>query len=201
MRDFFLPLAAAVLFLLADNALAGGDDGPGDPEFAANDGDLDSPVSPLEAPQGNYNIIEDGDVYVLNRDTFAHFVMPKDLVLVEFYAPWCGHCKRLEPEYSKAAKILKEKTPGVVLAKVDASKETELAKEYMVQGFPTLTLFRKGVKQEDYDGERNAGAIVEYLQKQNDPNWKPPPSAVVSLAAENFTKFVKEQKLTLVWTS
>ena len=45
-------------------------------------------MNPLEQPKGNYHIIEDEGVYVLNRDTFAHFVMPKDLVLVEFYAPW-----------------------------------------------------------------------------------------------------------------
>jgi protein disulfide-isomerase A4 len=176
----------------------GGDDGPGDPDFTANDGDLESPVSPLEAPTGNYHVIEDKGIYVLTRENFAHFVMPKEIVLVEFYAPWCGHCKKLDPEYVKAAKMLKEKAPGVILVKVDASKESELAKEYMVQGFPTLTLFRKGVKQEDYDGERNAEAIVEYMLRQNDPKWKPPASAVVPLVMDNFTKFVKEEKLTLV---
>ena len=42
----------------SDRVSAGGDDGPGDPDFSANDGDLDSPVRPIEAPQGNYNIIE-----------------------------------------------------------------------------------------------------------------------------------------------
>ena len=68
--------------------LAGADDGPGDQEFKENDGDLESDVNPLEAPKGNYLVIEDAGVHVLSRDTFAHFVMPKDLVLVEFYAPW-----------------------------------------------------------------------------------------------------------------
>ena len=53
-----------------------------------NDGDLENELNPLEQPKGNYHIIEDEGVYVLNRDTFAHFVMPKELVLVEFYAPW-----------------------------------------------------------------------------------------------------------------
>ena len=61
-------------------------------------------------------VIEDDGVSVLSRDTFAHFVMPKDIVLVEFYAPWCGHCKSLEPEYASAAKELKK--DGISLAKV-----------------------------------------------------------------------------------
>lgn len=190
LRDLLL------LFLAFGLALAGGDDGPGDPEFSANDGDLDSPVNPLHTPTGNYHVIEDEGVFVLNRDTFAHFVQPKELVLVEFYAPWCGHCKKMEPEYSKAAKKLAPS--GLVLAKVDATKESELAKEFMVQGFPTLILFRKGEKVEDYSGERTAEAMVEYMLKMNDPNWKPPPSAIVHLGADNFTKFVKEEKLSLV---
>ena len=81
-----------------------------------NDGDLESDVNPLEAPKGNYLVVEDEGVHVLTRDTFAHFVMPKPLVLVEFYAPWCGHCKTLEPEYAKAAKQLK--ADGIPIAKV-----------------------------------------------------------------------------------
>ena len=74
-----------------------GDDGPGDPEFSPNDGELENAVNPLKAPEGNYIIAEENGVPVLNRDTFAYFVKPKGLVLVEFYAPECVHCKQLEP--------------------------------------------------------------------------------------------------------
>jgi len=185
-----------VLLCLVGAVIAGADDGPGDPDFRANDGDLESPVLPLKAPEGNYHVIEEEGVAVLNRDTFAYYTFPKDLVLVEFYAPWCGHCKKMEPEYAKAAQILKE--DGIHLAKVDATKEGALANEYFVQGFPTLILFRKGVKVEDYSGERTSSAIVEYMRKQADPNWAPPPSAVIKLTNDNFTKVAKTKELMLV---
>ena len=76
-----------------DDPSSNPDLGPEDPEFVANAGELESDVVPQQKPKGNYHIIQDKGVYVLNRDTFAHFVMDKDVVLVEFYAPWCGHCK------------------------------------------------------------------------------------------------------------
>merc|ERR1711953_914020 len=117
------------LIVISSSVLAAEDDGPTDEKFRANDGELESDVNPMNTPKGNYHIVEDYDgVTVLNRDTFAHFVNPRDLVLVEFYAPWCGHCKKLEPEYKKAAEELKK--DGIILAKVDASKEVELAKEH-----------------------------------------------------------------------
>jgi len=190
-------LSLGTIFWVVATVRASADDGPGDPNFKENEGDLESILNPLEQPKGNYHIIQDEGVYVLNRDTFAHFMMPKELVLVEFYAPWCGHCKSLEPEYVKAAKALKDE--AVYLAKVDATKEPELAKEYFVQGFPTLLLFRKGVKIESYEGGRTSGEIVEYMRKQNDPNWKPPPSVILQMSQDNFTKIAKTKDLMLVY--
>ena len=77
--------------------------------------------------------------------------------MVEFYAPWCGHCKKLAPEYIKAAEMLEGS--GVPLVKVDATEETRLAKKYEIKGYPTIKWIHNG-EAEDYKGARNAEAIA-----------------------------------------
>lgn len=76
---------------------------------------------------------------------------------MEFYAPWCGHCKSLAPEYKKAAETLE--AAGIKLGAVDATAEKELGDKYEVKGFPTLFVFKDGVKT-PYEGGRNHDAIV-----------------------------------------
>ena len=63
--------------------------------------------------------------------------------MVEFYAPWCGHCKNLEPEWNAAATELKGK---VKFAKVDATAEQKLAQQFAIQGYPTIKYFNYGAK-------------------------------------------------------
>lgn len=74
----------------------------------------------------------------------------KDIWLVEFYAPWCGHCKALEPEWNQAAADLKGK---VKFGKVDATAETGLAQKFGVQGYPTIKYFDYGSKASPRDAK------------------------------------------------
>ena len=71
------------------------------------------------------------DVAVLDPSNFDEFIA-QELTLVEFYAPWCGHCKSLAPEWAKAAAKARQLTPPVQLAKVDADKHRDLAERYDV---------------------------------------------------------------------
>ncbi|XP_015913469.2 protein disulfide-isomerase A4 [Parasteatoda tepidariorum] len=158
---------------------------------------LEDDIPVVEGDGGIIKTAVEGDVLILTKENFDIQVSSKDIMLVEFYAPWCGHCKALEPEYAKAAKILKEEASSIYLAKVDATTEAELASRFDVSGYPTMFIFKKGVKV-PYDGPRTALGIVEYMKERSDPNWKPPPEAVITLNKENFEDIVSNAAIILV---
>lgn len=113
--------------------------------------------------------VDEKDVVVLTDRNFSDFIENNKYVMVEFYAPWCGHCKAMAPEYAAAATELKAlDTEKVVLAKVDATEENELAENYQVQGFPTVYFFIDG-EHKPYTGQRSKEAIVTWIKKKIGP--------------------------------
>ncbi|XP_050538934.1 protein disulfide-isomerase A3 [Daktulosphaira vitifoliae] len=109
----------------------------------------------------------------LSDSDFESSVSEYDTSLVMFYAPWCGHCKKLKPEFEKAAKTLLTEDPPVTLAKVDcteAGKDT--CNKFGVSGYPTLKIFRNGEMSKEYNGPRDASGIVKYMKSQVGPSSK-----------------------------
>lgn len=84
-------------------------------------------------------------------------------LLVLYYAPWCGHCKRLMPEWEKVEKA-HQGDAKVKVTKVNCDKEPEKAKKEGVQAFPTIILYKNGEKQV-YQESRTAQAIEAFLSK------------------------------------
>lgn len=110
----------------------------------------------------------DNGVLVLSDDNFDEAIAKYDYLLVEFYAPWCGHCKKLAPEYEAAAEVLKAQDPPLTIAKVDATEQKALAERFEIKGFPTLQWFNHGTKM-DYTGGRTKDTIVEWINKKTGP--------------------------------
>jgi protein disulfide-isomerase A1 len=96
------------------------------------------------------------DVISLTKETFNDFLAEHDLVLAEFFAPWCGHCKALAPQYEEAATELKAK--NIALVKVDCTAEEDVCREQEVTGYPTLKVFRGPDNVKPYQGARKTEA-------------------------------------------
>lgn len=122
----------------------------------------------LAEPESDGFEREDG-IIVLTGENFQKALDHFDNLLVEFYAPWCGHCKAFAPDYVKIASILRDKNQNVACAKVDAPEEQELIEKNDIQGFPTLKLYRKDKKTDTYQGFRSVDTLVDWVTRKIGP--------------------------------
>ena len=103
-----------------------------------------------------------GHPLALTQQTFAKAITRNDIpVLVDFWAPWCGPCKMMAPQFEQAAKTLE---PHIRLAKVDTEAEQMLGAQYGIRSIPTLALFKGGKEVARQAGAMGAADIVRWVQ-------------------------------------
>merc|ERR1719184_84678 len=104
-----------------------------------------------------------GPVKVVVGKNFDEIVNdPSKDVLIEFYAPWCGHCKSLAPKYDKLGEKMAEE--AVEIVKMDATAN-DVPSDFDVKGFPTIYWVKKGDKPVSYNGGREVDDFVKYIAK------------------------------------
>lgn len=130
------------------------------------------PFIPSVQAQGFY---KNTDVFELDTTNFDKVVLDSNhTTIVEFYAPWCGHCRSLKKDYTKAAKHLKD-IVQVAAVNCDYAKNKHICSKYKIEGYPTILGFRPpkinleksdpikyGHATEKYVGARNTKGIVDF---------------------------------------
>ncbi|KAF9102226.1 hypothetical protein BGX27_011122 [Mortierella sp. AM989] len=110
-------------------------------------------------------IKESSRVEVLTDKSFEEKVHKSGKAyLVEFYAPWCGHCKALAPTIEKVGRDFSHEK-NVVIAKIDATAETATAQKYGIDGYPTIKFFGTNGSIREYEGDRTEHAILAFVNK------------------------------------
>jgi len=123
-----------------------------------NSGKLDKYLKTQSVPESN-----DESVFTLVGSQFNEIIGKDKDVFVEFYAPWCGHCKKLAPEWEKLGDAFNE-VENVIIAKIDAT-ENDTPED--IKGFPTLIFYPKGKKTGiKYQGDRKADDMIEWVKSQ-----------------------------------
>lgn len=123
--------------------------------------------------------------------------------LVEFFAPWCGHCKTLAPTYEELGQKFAYAGNKLSIAKVDADEHKTLGRRFGVQGFPTIKWFDgKSDKPEEYNGGRDIDSLASFITDKTGlkPRAKKAslPSPVQMLDDRSFKKEIGGDKDVLV---
>lgn len=115
----------------------------------------------LSSVKSDAAVLEE-NVYILTDKNADQFVANEEIVFVKFYAPWCGHCKKMAPDYKELGQEHNVEGSKIKIAKIDSTVHKEFSTKHKVEGFPTLKLFING-EPIDYSGERTKEAISTFI--------------------------------------
>ncbi|KAL9987578.1 hypothetical protein ACROYT_G001912 [Oculina patagonica] len=102
----------------------------------------------------------------LTNDTFESYVTVSQLAIVDFFAPWCGHCRKFAPIYEEVATKAQASKVNMFFAKVNcAGSGKSLCKKLDIKFLPTVRVFRDGKPLGDYSGDRTPDAVLAFVQK------------------------------------
>ncbi|KAF8135066.1 thioredoxin-like protein [Boletus edulis] len=139
---------------------------------------------------GSLAAVSASNVLELGPDNFDAVIGKGKPALVEFYAPWCGHCKNLAPIYEQLGDAFAQDKEKVIIAKIDSDGDgRSIAQKHGITGFPTLKWFDANGKVEDYESGRDLDSLAMFVMKKTSllPNIKAPaPLATLLLDAHSF---------------
>ncbi len=100
----------------------------------------------------------------LTKDNFEEIITGNDMVMVDFWAPWCGPCRSFAPVYEEAS----VKYPDIVFAKVNTEEQQEIAAHFQIRSIPTLMIFREKIIIFSQPGALPGSALDQLVQQAQD---------------------------------